>query len=256
MASAGGGVVSRGVAKRSAGWLAGWALALVLAAVMAMLGNWQAGRAVQKERLLQAAGEVLEAREPRPLALAADPSRADRLDWAAGSGRFVDAPAILLDNQLRDGRPGVRAYRLFDAGAPEWILVELGWLAMPGDRSLPRVDRPDGEFELGGLLAPPPSAGLALGEALAPRGEALLAMRLDLDALEREVSHPVAPRVLRLDPALPLGFERDLDLLPNTLTPDRHRGYALQWYGLAATVLVIAALLTVRALRRTRRNPK
>ncbi len=81
-------------------------------------------------------------------------------------------------------------------------------------------------------------------------------MRLDLDALEREVSHPVAPRVLRLDPSLPLGFERDLDLLPNTLTPDRHRGYALQWYGLAATVLVIAVLLTVRALRRTRRNPK
>ena len=62
--------------------------------------------------------------------------------------------------------------------------------------------------------------------------------------------------VLRLDPALPLGYERDLELLPNTLTPDRHRGYALQWYGLAATVLVIALLLTVRALRRTPRNPK
>ena len=244
------------MAKRSAGWLAGWALALVLAAVMAMLGNWQAGRAVQKERLLQAADEVLQARDPRPLALAADPSRSGALDWAAGRGHFVEAPAVLLDNQLRDGRPGVRAYRLFDSGGPEWILVELGWLALPGDRSLPQVERPGGEFELAGLLAAPPSAGLALGEALAPRGDALLAMRLDLDALENVAGRPVAPRVLRLDPALPLGFERDLELLPNTLTPDRHRGYALQWYGLAATVLVIALLLTVRALRRTPRNPK
>lgn len=248
-------MVSQGTVKWKAGWVAGWVLAVVVAAVMVMLGNWQAGRAVQKERLLDAADAVLDQRDAGPLALAADPSRRDRLDWAAGSGRFVDAPPVLLDNQLRDGRPGVRAYRLFDAGAPEWILVELGWLELPGDRRLPVVERPAGELELRGLLSAPPSAGLSLGEALAPRGETLLMVRLDTEALEGAVGHPLSPRVLRLDPALPLGYERDLELLPNTLPPDRHRGYALQWYGLAATVLVIAALLTVRALRRTRRKP-
>ena len=248
-------MVSQGKVKHRAGWVAGWALAVVVAAVMVMLGNWQAGRAVQKERLLEAADTVLDRRHARALVLASDPSRSDRLDWAAGRGHFVDAPPVLLDNQLRDGRPGVRAYRLFDIGAPQWLLVELGWLELPGDRRLPAVARPAGEIELRGLLAAPPSAGLALGDALAPRGETLLMVRLDTGALEGAVGHPVAPRVLRLDPALELGYERDLELLPNTLTPDRHRGYALQWYGLAATVLVIAVLLTVRALRRARRKP-
>ena len=243
------------VVSRVAGWLAGWTLALLLAAGLAMLGSWQAGRAVQKERLLQSAATVLEARQPRPLELAGDPARRAGLDWAEGSGSFVDAPVVLLDNQLRNGRPGVRAYRLFDTGAPQWLLVDLGWLAMPGDRSLPRAEWPEGGFEVAGLLAAPPAAGLALGEPLASRGGALLMMRMDLEALEAAVRHPVAPRVLRLDPALPLGFERDLELLPNTLPPDRHRGYALQWYGLAATVLAIALLLTVRALRRSRRKP-
>lgn len=243
------------VVSRVAAWLAGWVLALAVAAGLAMLGNWQAGRAVQKERVLQSAAAVLDARQARPLALAADPARAGRLDWAAGTGTFVDAPAVLLDNQLRDGRPGVRAYRLFDSGTPQWLLVDLGWLAMPGDRSLPKVERPQGESRLAGLLAVPPAAGLALGEPLAVRGDTLLMVRMDLDALAAAVGHPVAPRVLRLDPALPLGYERDLDVLPNTLPPDRHRGYALQWYGLAATVLVIALLLTMRALRRSRRNP-
>ena len=33
---------------------------------------------------------------------------------------------------------------------------------------------------------------------------------------------------------------------PNTLTPERHLGYAVQWFGLALTVFVIAVVLTVR----------
>ncbi|HZX80478.1 MAG TPA: SURF1 family protein, partial [Lysobacter sp.] len=39
-------------------------------------------------------------------------------------------------------------------------------------------------------------------------------------------------------------------LFVNTLTPDRHRGYAVQWYGLAVTTLVIALVLTFRRSRR------
>jgi cytochrome oxidase assembly protein ShyY1 len=51
---------------------------------------------------------------------------------------------------------------------------------------------------------------------------------------------------LRLDPALPLGYQRDLDVLPNTLPPERHRGYAVQWFGLAVASLVTALVLTLR----------
>jgi cytochrome oxidase assembly protein ShyY1 len=40
--------------------------------------------------------------------------------------------------------------------------------------------------------------------------------------------------------------ERDLDILPNTLTPERHLGYAVQWFGLAITVLVVALVLTFK----------
>ena len=50
----------------------------------------------------------------------------------------------------------------------------------------------------------------------------------------------LAPRILRLDPSLPLGYARDLDVLPNTLPPERHRGYALQWFGLALTTLLLS----------------
>lgn len=249
MASHGAAVVSRAL-----GMAAGWLLALVLAAGFVALGFWQSGRAVQKEQLLEAANRVLLEREAAPLQSASDIGRRGALDWAAGTGRFVEAPPVLLDNQQRGGRSGVRAYRLLDAGGPSWLLVELGWLPLPGDRTLPAIPRPEGELELAGLLAPPPSAGLRLGEPLGWRDDTVLMVRLELAALQEAVDHPIAPRVLRLDPALPLGFERDLELLPNTLPPDKHRGYALQWFGLATAVLLIALLLTVRALRRPRRK--
>ena len=56
--------------------------------------------------------------------------------------------------------------------------------------------------------------------------------------------------MLKLDPAIPLGYARDLDVLPNTLPPERHLGYAVQWFGLALAVLVTALVLTFRKPRR------
>jgi cytochrome oxidase assembly protein ShyY1 len=58
--------------------IVGWACALVLVAGFARLGFWQLHRAVEKERLLADVARVLEARSARPLAAAADRSRAAR----------------------------------------------------------------------------------------------------------------------------------------------------------------------------------
>ena len=65
-------------------------------------------------------------------------------------------------------------------------------------------------------------------------------------ARQTGLSVPLAPRVLRLDPGVPFGYARDLALLSNTLPPEKHRGYAVQWFALALTVLAIALILTFR----------
>lgn len=236
--------------RRLAAW---WALALLVAAGFCALGAWQLGRMHQKQAMLDAVARVLRERAPQPLSLAADAGRAQGYDWADGAGRFVDAPALLLDNQQRDDRAGVRAYRVFQPDAPGAapLLVELGWLPLPGDRRLPGVPRPQGEQRVAGLLSPPPSHGL-LAVVVAPQPDGqLLATGIDLAGLRAQLRQPaLAPRVLKLDPALPLGYARDLDILPNTLPPAQHMGYAVQWFALAAAVLVIAALLTRRARRK------
>lgn len=229
-------------------WL-GWTLALLVALGFAVLGRWQLQRAHDKEALLAQTKQVLAKRQAGPLSLA---GAADGFDWAAGRGQFTEALPVLLDNQLRDGRAGVRVYRVFQPVEGPPLLVELGWQPLPADRRLPQVPRP-AQTVVSGLLMPPPAAGLAGHGAPAQQDGALLALGLQPQALAERLHAPgLAPRVLRLDPALPWGYPRDLDVLPNTLPPARHLGYAVQWFGLAIAVLVTAALLTFRRRRAAR----
>lgn len=225
----------------------GWGLALLAMALFASLGRWQLDRMHQKQALLADAQRVLAQRQALPLASAADAARSQRFDWAAGEGVFADAPAILLDNQQRDGRSGVRAYRLFRPAGGAPLLVELGWLPLPADRRMPSVPAIAGAMRLQGLLLPPPSAGLASAPPQAQADGTLLAVSLHPDALRAALhATAIAPRILRPDPAQKIGYARDLDILPNTLPPERHLGYAVQWFALALAVLVTALVLTFR----------
>ena len=252
--------MSTAVSRR--GLLMGWVLALAGIVLFAALGRWQLGRMHEKQAKLDAAAHALDDRTPQPLLLASDPKRAHAYDWAAGRGSIADQ-TLWLDNQMRGGKPGVRMYCVLlpDDGV-QAVLVDAGWWPLDAQRALPLFGCPVGEgVAVRGLLAPPPSSGLASGEPMTATGpQRWLATRLDLPAIAHALtlSTGVAPRVLRLDPVhdkadagvMLAPGERDLDILPNTITPERHLGYAVQWFGLALTVLVIAIVLSLRSRKR------
>ncbi|GGK15555.1 SURF1-like protein [Luteimonas terricola] len=229
----------------------GWTLALAVIAGFIALGNWQLDRQHEKQSMLDAVAATIAARAPLALGAAADADRGRGYDWAAGGGHFAEVPAVLLDNQQRGGRAGVRVYRVFvpESGSQP-LLVELGWLPLPGDRTLPDVARPAGHREVAGLLVPPPSHGIGPAGMAVQDDGTLLAVGLDPAALAAPLHQPgLAPRVLKLDPEAGFGYPRDLDVLPNTLPPERHFGYAVQWFALALAVLATALVLTFRRPR-------
>lgn len=246
-----------------------WLLALAAFAGFCALGTWQWRRSDEKRDLLERAAHALRARVAQPPAVAWDRGRTRDYDWTELRGDFAEGPPLLLDNQMREGKAGVRVYRLFHprpAGGE--LLIEMGWLSLDGRRELPAPERlavpprPEGGFALRGLLAPPPSSGLALGAALSGTASdtRVLMVRFDLAAIDTAIGDPklaMAPRVLKLDPALPFGYARDLDVMPNTLPPERHLGYAVQWFALALTVLITATVLSLRKSRSAKpRLPK
>lgn len=252
------------VSSRNHRLLAGWALALLLMSGFAALGNWQLARMQEKQRMLAAAAHALDPaqrRSPQPLQRAADSERAKTYDWAAGHGALRKT-TVWLDNQVHAGRPGVRMYCLLqpDTGG-QAVLLDVGWWPLDGQRRLPAASCPAVDSQVvRGLLAPPPAVGLAHGPALTRQADVRwLAVRLvpsELAAALR-LDAGIAPRVLRLDPdvqpedtgVMRVPGLRDLTILPNTLPPERHLGYAVQWFGLALATLVVALVLTLRRQR-------
>jgi len=235
----------------------GWVLAIATIVLFVSLGRWQLERMHEKQVRLDAAAQALKPQAPQPLLLASDRGRAQDYDWAIGSGVMVNA-TIWLDNQILDGKPGLRMYCVLlpDAGVQAQLL-DAGWWPLDGKRDMPVFGCPVGAQHVRGLLAPPPSSGLQRGDDMATSGShRWLATRIDPNAIARELkfSAGIAPRVLRLDPARNKGDAgvmlvpgvRDLVILPNTLTPARHLGYAMQWFALALTVLIVAVVLTMK----------
>ena len=224
-------------------------LALLVAAGLAQLGRWQLQRAQEKEALL--AG-IERAQGGRLVELSTLPPDSDlRFRAVSMRGRFLADRQLLLDNQLRQGQPGVRAYVPFELAAEgRIVLVDRGWLARP-DRTqpLPVAAVPQGEVVLEGVLLDPPGAGMLLG-AVTDTGWPALVTRIDLESLQSRLGLPLLDFVLE-----DLDTPRAQSIRAGMLPPERHRGYAVQWFGLSLTILIIYAVLALRAWCGRTRKP-
>lgn len=236
-----------------------WLLAIAVVAGFVKLGIWQVHRAQYKENLLAQSRQILSERKPDLLSMAADApapaSEADAYEWAAGSGHFLPLPPIRLDNQIRNGVAGIRVYRIFQPdNAMHAILVELGWRPLPSHEQIPPEPAPPEVKVLRGLLTPPPVAGIRLGgngiQKQADGSLLLVWMNPDRIAEALKLKGGLAPRVLRLDPTLKIGYKRDLSVLSGTLPPERHRAYAVQWFGLALALTIVTLVVARRDWRR------
>ena len=213
-------------------------LAVLVELALLRLGFWQSARARDKQEQLAQAAEVLDRKQG--IALSGIDMASRRIEWAEGVLHFQSGPLVLLDNQRRGEAVGVSVYQAAVLADGSTLLVDLGWLPVAGDRQLPKPRPLAGKIPVQGLLMPPPSMGLAMGPAIGEQPEGnLLLTRLDIQALSARWDTRLAERVLRLDPQLPIGFSRDLAIQVNTLSPEKHRGYALQWFGMAAAFAVL-----------------
>lgn len=242
-------------------WLGGL-LALALAGAFCALGLWQLQRGQAKQVLVDSHARAVEA-PALPLAAALASSQA--VMPVSACGQWLPT-VLVLDNQQQDGQAGHRSYQGWRSDAGTLLLVERGWRAWDGQRSPPQVPALAGHQCLDGLLLPWPSAGLRAGGVDSqplPGGHAHLLARLQPDTVAGLLGVAAAtlpprlpPRLLR--PARGLGEDPppSAAILPNTLPPEKHLGYAVQWFGLAATVLVVATLLLWRRRRPPSKEPE
>ncbi len=213
---------------------------LLLLPLFIALGVWQLHRAAEKERL--AALYAQRAQEPPLDRIAGEGLPYRRVVLA---GRFDPHRLIFLDNQVHQGRPGFHVLTPFQVeGSKRWLLVNRGWVPQGMSREvLPPVETPRQPVEIAGTLRPPPKGGILLGEMDTP-GWPKVVQRIDLKRLSGQLGRPLEPLVVYLDPQSPYGFVRDWP--PLDTGADRHRAYALQWFTMAAALLVLYGVFALR----------
>lgn len=217
---------------------------LVLVPILSGLGVWQVARGREKARLLT---EVAVGQASAPLDLN------DAAVESIPSGRPVRVRGVflgdhqgLLDNQVRDGQVGYDILTpLRVNGHNDLLLVDRGWLARgPRREDLPQWSTPDWPVTLLGTLHPPVDVPLVSGEISDTFGGAWVVSEIDPATLTSRLGAAVAPRVLRLLPQSEHGFRRDWPVV--SMSPQRHYGYAVQWFGLALALLALYAVAGVR----------
>ena len=217
----------------------------------ASLGNWQTRRGDEKAARQAQWDEALE-RAPSPIA---------GLEEAAGvagnlpqrvemTGAFVPEATVYIDNRLVDGVAGFQVVTpVAIADGMPWILVNRGWAARSmADRTrLPSAPIANGPLRVEGVAVPHVPRALDLGERGGPLGG--IWQNLDFEAYEQASGRKVARFVVQQTNDTGDGLRRAW-ARPDAGV-DKHRGYAFQWYSLAALIIVLTLYFGGKALRRT-----
>ena len=180
------------------------------------LGQWQTGRAAEKRAL-------------------------GALERVTLEGEFVPRFTVYLDNKTHRGRVGYEVVTpLKLKGSAEHVLVNRGWVEAARTRDvLPEVPTPSGEVRIEGVSLARLPRVLAAGKA-----QGKVRQTIDMDAYAAETGLRLQPRVLEQHSDTRDGLARDWP--PHDAGAEKHEGYALQWYSLAALAAVLGIVFSFR----------
>ena len=229
------------------------AVAAVLAvALFSWLGFWQLDRAGEKVRRLgtfDARANDAPISLHRAMSAGTDPGwwRYRRVDVAGGA---IGERQYLLDNRTRNGVAGYHVYLpVLVAGLDRVVLVNRGWVETgPSRQRRPDVSLGDSTLAVSGIVDHPRRPLLLGDDGYGGSSWPKIVQRIDIDKTARDLDRPVLPFVILMDAAQPHGFVREWRPYLG-IGPERHRGYALQWFSLAATVAVVWAVVKLRGAR-------
>lgn len=219
-------------------WLVSVAAALVLVSTL-VLGRWQLQRAWMKEHLAEQAlsCQALPAINGVGLTSPSFESACDQRKVVL-SGHWVADKTVYLDNRQMNGKPGFFVLTPFTPDDSRFsILVQRGWIPRNflKREQVQVVETPAGSVAIEGRIVPSPSKLYELGAA----GSGLIRQNLDMEAFAAETGLNLLNKSVQQTGPGTDGLQRDWMVVASS--PDKHYGYAFQWFGLSALTLILYA---------------
>jgi surfeit locus 1 family protein len=213
---------------------------LILLPFLSGLGIWQLERASWKQALVDT--HTARTREPAVALSSLLPvTAASEYRTVTLKGHYDLERQLLLDNRLHRGHAGYQVLTpLHLEGGGATVLVNRGWVPTGASRAvLPALDGPAGTIRLAALVKLPPEKIFRLGaDEERHAGWPQVIQAIDVAALEERLGYALLPLVLLLDPDDVHGYVRDWQPVYG-VKPEKHRAYAMQWFTLAAVLLLI-----------------
>jgi surfeit locus 1 family protein len=223
--------------------------ALAGALITGLLGSWQLERAAEKAQL-QARVDQAGSQEAVPMGVAQLEPASVGYRMVEASGTFKADATVYVDNRTRNGVPGyeiVTPLRIGDSA--HYVLVKRGWVEAGASRGqLPLIVTPGGTVTVRGIALPgnPRLFELSGRVQLGPLWE-----NITVDRYREAYGLELQPVIIQQANDTGDGLARDWRR-PDTGV-NRHRAYALQWFTLCITIVVIYVVLNVRAARHRQR---
>lgn len=221
-------------------------LTLLLLPLLLSLGFWQLRREQEKLQLQQ----QYAARESElPVALA-ELDAQDDLQYrrVAFRGEYDNAHSFLLDNRIHQGQVGYEVLTPVLTTTEQVVLVNRGWLPQGASRTqLPQVESIAGSVSLQGSVYVPVGTPFVLGANEAGATWPRVVQTLDLPQMAAAAGHgalELFPYSVRLAADAPGVLVRDWPVI--STTPEKHRGYAVQWFAMATMLLALYLYYSTR----------
>jgi len=210
--------------------------AIAVAAAGIALGNWQTRRAQEKEAI-EALMNARAALPPLTLAGNAPPLAEIEYRHVFLKGSFVPGWNVFLDNRPYEGVAGFHVLAPFRLEQGPTVLVMRGWAPRdPADRMhVPEIGTPEGFLRIEGIVRAHVGRTMQLGEP-EPLHPGAVVQNAEVAQFARTGGWDMLPFVV--EQTSDTGDELVRDWPLPSAGVDRHRGYAFQWYGLAAAALI------------------
>lgn len=226
-------------------------VAAVSAVVLGLaLGNWQERRAEEK----QAIEKAMLAQDAEPALMLNNHSgkgAVPEFRHVVAEGEFITGWPIYLDNRPHEGRAGfylLMPLRLH--GSDQIVMVARGWF--PRDQTvrtkLPAIPVPLGQVRIEGVIRQNAGRVLSLGQD-APLQPGAILQNLNLAEFARASGLTVQAHIIEQTNDTNDRLVRDWPR--PSFGIDKHRGYAFQWYALAATAFLFFVLTGFRRASKT-----
>ncbi|MCB1985703.1 MAG: SURF1 family protein [Burkholderiales bacterium] len=221
-----------------------WALVVTISLVLVFveLGKWQLSRADERNARQEQLDQL--SKEPK-VTVPGSPIKLEDFQYrqVEARGRYRPEYTIFLDNKTYKGRAGYHVLTPLQINDSDWhVIINRGWVPTGYDRSvLPKIQTRLGKTIVTGIVVSPELRVLELSGQV---DDGVVWDNFNLERFRQMTNINLQPMMLLQKDHADDGLIRDWERPDSGAS--KNIGYAIQWFSLAVTTIIIFLVLNVK----------